>query len=83
LSENIIVLLPELNLVAGLRSIFSVTTYPQVTKPIATAQGFHPIWLEEKIEATLESDIYEEIQSQLFTELLREKIVSYMSGVNA
>jgi parvulin-like peptidyl-prolyl isomerase len=67
----------------GLRSIFSVTTYPQVLKPIATAQGFHLIWLEEKIEATLEPDIYAEIQSQLFTELLREKIVSSMSGINA
>jgi parvulin-like peptidyl-prolyl isomerase len=66
----------------GLRSVFSVTTYPQVLKPIATAQGFHLIWLEEKIEATLEPDIYEEIQSQLFTELLREKIVSSMSSIN-
>lgn len=66
----------------ALRSIFSVTTYPQVLKPIATAQGFHLIWLEEKIEATLEPDIYEEIQSELFTELLREKIVSSMSGLS-
>jgi parvulin-like peptidyl-prolyl isomerase len=65
----------------GLRSIFSVTSYPQVVKPIATAQGFHLIWLEEKIEATLEPDIYEEIQSQLFTEFLREKIVGSMSEV--
>jgi parvulin-like peptidyl-prolyl isomerase len=61
---------------AGLRSIFSVTTYPQVIKPIATAQGFHLIWLEEKIEATLEPDIYQEIQSQLFTEFLREKAMN-------
>jgi parvulin-like peptidyl-prolyl isomerase len=60
----------------GLRSIFSVITYPQVIKPIATAQGFHLIWLEEKIEATLEPDIYEEIQSQLFTEFLREKAMN-------
>ena len=71
------------DLSTGLRSVFSVTTYPQIIKPIATSQGFHLIWLEEKIEATLEPDIYEEIQSQLFTEFLREKIVSYMSGVNA
>ncbi len=61
---------------SGLRSIFSVTTYPQVIKPIATAQGFHLIWLEEKIEATLEPDIYEGIQSQLFTEFLREKVMN-------
>ena len=60
----------------GLRSVFSVTTYPQVVKPIATSQGFHLIWLEEKIEATLEPDIYQEIQSQLFTEFLREKIMN-------
>jgi parvulin-like peptidyl-prolyl isomerase len=70
------------DLSAGLRSIFSVTTYPQVIKPIATAQGFHLIWVEEIVKATLEPDIYEEIQSQLFTELLREKIVNSMSGVN-
>ncbi|WP_310485390.1 peptidylprolyl isomerase [Chamaesiphon sp. VAR_48_metabat_403] len=60
----------------GLRSIFSVTTYPQIIKPIATAQGFHLIWLEEKIDATLEPDIYEGIQSQLFTEFLREKAMN-------
>jgi parvulin-like peptidyl-prolyl isomerase len=60
----------------GLRSIFSVTTYPQIIKPIATAQGFHLIWLEEKIEAKLESDIYEEIQSQLFVEFLKEKAIT-------
>ncbi|PSB44753.1 peptidylprolyl isomerase [Chamaesiphon polymorphus] len=68
---------------AGLRSIFSVTTYPQVIKPIATAQGFHLIWLEEKIDAKLESDIYEEIQSQLFTEFLREKIASSMTSTDS
>jgi parvulin-like peptidyl-prolyl isomerase len=68
---------------SGLRSIFSVTTYPQVIKPIATAQGFHLIWLEEKIEAKLESDIYEEIQSQLFTEFLREKIAKSMTSTDS
>jgi parvulin-like peptidyl-prolyl isomerase len=60
----------------GLRSVFSVTTYPQIVKPIATAQGFHLIWLEEKIGATLDPDIYQEIQSQLFTEFLRDKIMN-------
>jgi parvulin-like peptidyl-prolyl isomerase len=65
----------------GLRSIFSVTTYPQVIKPIATAQGFHLIWLEEKIEAILEPAIYEEIQSQLFTEFLRDKATSLLSTI--
>lgn len=67
---------------SGLRSIFSVTTYPQVVKPIATAQGFHLIWLEEKIDATLEPDIYQEIQSQLFTEFLRDKIMGLVSSMN-
>jgi parvulin-like peptidyl-prolyl isomerase len=67
----------------GLRSIFSVTSYPQVVKPIATAQGFHLIWLEEKIEATLEPDIYEEIQSQLFTEFLRDKVISSVTNINS
>jgi parvulin-like peptidyl-prolyl isomerase len=62
------------DLSAGLRSIFSATTYPQVLKPIATAKGFHLIWLEEKIDATLEPDIYQEIQSRLFTEFLQEKM---------
>jgi parvulin-like peptidyl-prolyl isomerase len=66
-----------------LRSVFSITTYPQVVKPISTTQGFHLIWLEEKIEATLEPDIYEEIQSQLFTEFLREKIVSAVANINS
>jgi parvulin-like peptidyl-prolyl isomerase len=65
----------------GLKSIFSATSYPQVIKPIATAQGFHLIWLEEKIEATLEPDIYEEIQSQLFTEFLRDKATSLLSTI--
>jgi parvulin-like peptidyl-prolyl isomerase len=67
---------------SGLRSIFSVTSYPQVVKPIATAQGFHLIWLEEKIDAKLEPDIYEEIQSQLFTEFLRENIMNLVSTIN-
>lgn len=67
---------------AGLRSIFSVTTYPQVIKPIATDRGFHLIWLEEKIEATLEPDLYTEIQSQLFAEFLREKAISLVSSMN-
>jgi parvulin-like peptidyl-prolyl isomerase len=66
----------------GLRSIFSVTIYPQVIKPIATAQGFHLIWLEEKIEATLEPDIYQEIQSYLFTEFLRDKTIALVSSMN-
>jgi parvulin-like peptidyl-prolyl isomerase len=65
----------------GLRSVFSVTTYPQIVKPIATAQGFHLIWLEEKIGATLEPDIYQEIQSQLFTEFLRDKATSLLSTI--
>jgi parvulin-like peptidyl-prolyl isomerase len=66
----------------GLRSIFSVTSYPQTLKPIATAQGFHLIWVEEIIKATLEPDIYAEIQSQLFTEFLREKVVNLVSNVD-
>jgi parvulin-like peptidyl-prolyl isomerase len=66
----------------GLRSIFSVATYPQIIKPIATAQGFHLIWLEEKIEAKLEPDIYEEIQSQLFVEFLKEKAITLISKLN-
>jgi parvulin-like peptidyl-prolyl isomerase len=67
---------------AGLRSIFSVTAYPQIVKPIATAQGFHLIWLEAKIDAKLEPDIYEDIQSQLFTEFLRTKAVNLVSSLN-
>jgi parvulin-like peptidyl-prolyl isomerase len=67
----------------GLRSVFSVTTYPQVIKPIATAQGFHLIWLEEKIEATLDPDIYEEIQSQLFADFLRDKVINLVTNINS
>jgi parvulin-like peptidyl-prolyl isomerase len=63
----------------GLRSIFSVTSYPQVIKPIATAKGFHLIWVEEIIKATLDEATYQEIQSQLFTEFLSEKIMNIAS----
>jgi parvulin-like peptidyl-prolyl isomerase len=58
----------------GLRSIFSVTSYPQVIKPIATAKGFHLILVEEIIKATLDEATYQEIQSQLFTEFLSNKL---------
>jgi parvulin-like peptidyl-prolyl isomerase len=64
----------------GLRSIFSVTAYPQVIKPIATAKGFHLIWVEEIIKATLDEMTYQEIQSQLFKEFLSEKIMSIGSN---
>jgi parvulin-like peptidyl-prolyl isomerase len=60
----------------GLRSIFSVTTYPQVIKPISTAKGFHLIWVEEIVKATLDELTYQEIQSQLFKEFLNEKVMS-------
>jgi parvulin-like peptidyl-prolyl isomerase len=64
----------------GLRSIFSVTSYPQVIKPIATAKGFHLIWVEEIIKATLDEATYQEIQSQLFKEFLSEKIMNMASS---
>lgn len=60
----------------GLRSIFSVTSYPQVIKPIATARGFHLIWVEEIIKATLDEVTYQEIQSQLFKEFLSERMMN-------
>jgi parvulin-like peptidyl-prolyl isomerase len=60
----------------GLRSIFSVTTYPQVIKPIATAKGFHLVWVEDIVKATLDELTYQEIQSQLFKEFLNEKVMS-------
>jgi parvulin-like peptidyl-prolyl isomerase len=59
-----------------LRSIFSVPSYPQIVKPIATSQGFHLIWVEEIIKATLDPEIDREIQAQLFTEFLREKLAN-------
>jgi parvulin-like peptidyl-prolyl isomerase len=70
------------DLSTGLRSLFSVTSYPQIVKPIATAQGFHLIWVKDIIKATLEAEIYEEIQSQLFTEFLREKAINLVSNTN-
>jgi parvulin-like peptidyl-prolyl isomerase len=66
----------------GLRSIFSVTSYPQVVKPIATAKGFHLIWVDEIIKATIDEEIYQEIQSQLFAEFLKEKATSLVSKLN-
>jgi parvulin-like peptidyl-prolyl isomerase len=66
----------------GLRSIFSVTSYPQVIKPIATAKGFHLIWVEEIIKATLGESTYQEIQSQLFKEFLSEKLAVLASKID-
>lgn len=48
-----------------LRSIFSITAYPQIVKPIAAAQGFHLIWVETIIKIMPEPDIYQEIQDRL------------------
>jgi parvulin-like peptidyl-prolyl isomerase len=67
----------------GLRSIFSITSYPQVIKPISTAKGFHLIWVEEIIKATLDESTYQEIQSQLFTEFLSDKLAILASSINA
>ena len=67
----------------GLRSIFSITSYPQVIKPIATARGFHLILVEQIIKATLDAATYQEIQSQLFTEFLGKKIMNLVSGINS
>jgi parvulin-like peptidyl-prolyl isomerase len=55
-------------------SVFSITSYPQVVKPIPTALGFSLIWVEEIIKATLDDEVQKEIQSQLFKVFLISKI---------
>lgn len=58
-------------------SVFSVTNPPQIIKPIASAQGFRLLWVEEIIKAELNDKIYGEIKNQLFVEYLRNKIKEY------
>jgi parvulin-like peptidyl-prolyl isomerase len=57
----------------ALLSVFSVTSCPQIVKPISTALGFHLIWVEGVIKATLDKDIQNKIQAQLFKEFLVSK----------
>lgn len=67
------------NLNPALLSVFSVTSCPQIIKPISTALGFHLIWVEEIIKATLEKEIQNEIQTQLFREFLIAKASSILT----
>jgi parvulin-like peptidyl-prolyl isomerase len=62
----------ELN--PALISVFSVNFCPRIIKPISTALGFHLIWVEEIIKATLDEDIQNEIRNQLFKKFLMSKI---------
>ncbi len=61
-------------------SVFSAANPPQVIKPIASAQGFRLLWVEEIIKAELDEKMYGEIQNQLFEEYLRNKIKDYGSS---
>ncbi len=58
-------------------SVFSVANTPQIIKPIASAQGFRLLWVEEVIKAELDEKMYGEIRNQLFVEYLRNKIKEY------
>jgi parvulin-like peptidyl-prolyl isomerase len=58
-------------------SVFSVANPPQIIKPIASAQGFRLLWVEEIIKAELNEEIYGEIKNQLFMEYIRNKIKEY------
>jgi PPIC-type PPIASE domain len=58
-------------------SVFSVVNPPQIIKPIASAQGFRLLWVEEIIKAELDEKIYGEIKNQLFMEYIRNKIKEY------
>jgi parvulin-like peptidyl-prolyl isomerase len=57
-----------------LLSVFSISDFPQIIKPITTNKGFHLIWVEEIIKAELNEVIYQEIRRQIFMEFLRVKI---------
>jgi parvulin-like peptidyl-prolyl isomerase len=63
----------------ALISVFSITSYPQVVKPIPTALGFSLIWVEEIIKATLDDEVQKEIQAQLFKVFLTSKISKKLS----
>jgi parvulin-like peptidyl-prolyl isomerase len=58
---------------------FSVSTTPQVVKPICTSRGFHLILVEEIIKSELDIKNYEEIREQLFINFLRNKISNLFS----
>jgi parvulin-like peptidyl-prolyl isomerase len=62
-------------------SVFSVANPPQILKPIASAQGYRLLWVEEVIKAELDEKMYGEIQSQLFREYVRNKIKDYCSSL--
>jgi parvulin-like peptidyl-prolyl isomerase len=57
--------------------VFSVGNPPQVIKPITTGKGYHLLWVDELLKAELNQAIYEEIQTQLFAEFMRDKVISY------
>lgn len=61
----------------ALLSVFSITSFPQIIKPISTALGFHLIWIEEMIKATLDEKVQNEIKTQLFNEFLISKARVY------
>jgi parvulin-like peptidyl-prolyl isomerase len=65
----------------ALMSIFSGTTLPRIVKPISTARGFHLIWVEDVIKADLTAETYLDIQTQLFTEFLQQKVASIISDI--
>jgi parvulin-like peptidyl-prolyl isomerase len=62
-------------------SVFSVANPPQIVKPIASAQGFRLLWVEEIIKAELNEEIYGDIKNQLFMEYIRNKIKEYMPSL--
>jgi parvulin-like peptidyl-prolyl isomerase len=59
-----------------LRPIFSITSFPQIFKPLPTAEGFNLIWVEEIIKASLDEKTRQEIEFQLFINFLKEKITT-------
>ena len=62
-------------------AVFSVANPPQIMKPIASAQGFRLLWVEEVIKAKLDERMYGEIQNQLFMEYIKNKIKEYNSSL--
>jgi parvulin-like peptidyl-prolyl isomerase len=59
-----------------LQPIFSIASFPQIFKPLPTAKGFHLIWVEEIIKASLDERTRQEIELQLFLNFLKEKIAT-------
>jgi parvulin-like peptidyl-prolyl isomerase len=58
-------------------SIFAVNSWPQIIKPVTSAQGIHLVWIEEIIKAELDPKIHKEIKSQLFGEFLKDRLKEY------